>query len=75
MNEDDDDENKEEDENNVNKLTFEQAIRCYSEAVKMDPEDVSLATHGRVEHKASDVVLARIAFESGLLVQPTHALL
>ena len=77
MNEDDDDENKEEDEKQRQQAhSFEQAIRCYSEAVKMDPEDVSSWLRmGELSTKRGDVALARIAFESGLLVQPTHALL
>ena len=42
----------------------------------MDPEDVSSWLRmGELSTKRGDVALARIAFESGLLVQPTHALL
>jgi tetratricopeptide (TPR) repeat protein len=56
--------------------SFEQAIRCYSEAVRMDREDVaSWLRMGELSAKRGDVALARIAFESGLLAQPTHALL
>ena len=56
--------------------SFEQAIRCYSEAVRMDREDVaSWLRMGELSAKRGDVALARMAFESGLLAQPTHALL
>jgi len=56
--------------------SFEQAIRCYSEAVKMDQEDVSSWLRmGELSAKRGDAALARTAFESGLLAQPTHALL